>query len=68
MAIRSVLFYLGCAAAWLVLLPLLAVAGSLALLGYAVFSELCEVLLGPSAPSLEPSKAREIARQMCIGH
>ena len=68
MAIRSVLFYVGCAAAWLVLLPILAVAGSLALLGYAVFSELSEVFLGRSAPSLEPSKAREIARRMCTGH
>jgi hypothetical protein len=68
MAIRSVLFYLGCAAALLVLVPLLAAAGAVALFGYAVFSEFCENFLGRSDPSLDPSKAREIARQLCTGH
>jgi hypothetical protein len=68
MAIRSVLFYLGCAAAWLVLLPVLAVAGCLALLSYAVFSEFSEVLFGRPAPSLDHSKAREMAHRMCAGH
>ena len=68
MAIRSVLFYLGCAAAWLVLLPILAAAGSLALLCYAVFSEFSEVIFGRPAASLDNSKAREMARRMCTGH
>jgi len=68
MTIRSVLFYLGCAAAWVVLLPVLAVAGGLALLSYSVFSELSEVLFGRPAPSLDNSKAREIAHRMCTGH
>jgi hypothetical protein len=68
MAIRSVLFYLGCAAAWLVLLPVLAAAGGLALLSYAVLSELSEALLGRPAPSLDNSKAREMAHRMCTGH
>ena len=68
MTIRSVLFYLGCAAAWLVLLPVLAAAGSVALLSYAVFSEFSEVLFGRPAPSLDNSKAREMARRMCTGH
>ena len=68
MAIRSVLFYLGCAAAWLVLLPILAAAGALALLSYAAFSELSETFLGRPATSLDSSKAREMARRMCTGH
>lgn len=67
MAIRTVLFYLGCAATWLVLLPILAAAGALALLSYAVFSEFCETFLGLSAPSLDNSMARELARRMCTG-
>lgn len=68
MAIRSVLFYLGCAVACLVLFPLLVAAGSLALLCYAVFSEFSEVLFGRPATSLDNSKAREMAHRMCAGH
>jgi hypothetical protein len=68
MAIRSVLFYLGCAAAWLVLLPVLAAMGALALLIYAVLSEFRETLLGLPAASLDNSKAREMAHRMCTGH
>ena len=68
MAIRSVLFYLGCAAAWLVLLPVLAAAGALALVTYAVFSEMSEILFGRTAPSLDNSQAREMAHRMCTGH
>jgi hypothetical protein len=68
MAIRSVLFYLGCAAAWLVLLPVLAATGALALLSYAVFSEFRDTFLGATAPSLDNSKAREMAHRMCTGH
>ena len=68
MAIRSVFFYLGCAAAWLVLLPALAAAGALALLCYAVFTEFSETFLGRPATSLDNSKAREMARRMCTGH
>jgi hypothetical protein len=68
MAIRSVLFYLGCALACLVLLPVLAVAGAVALLCYAVFSEFSELLFGRPAASLDNSKAREMAHRMCAGH
>lgn len=68
MVIRSVLFYLGCAAAWLVLLPVLAAAGALALLSYAAYAEFSETFLGRPAIALDNSKAREMAHRMCTGH
>jgi hypothetical protein len=67
MAIRSVLFYLGCAVAWLVL-PVLAAAGAAALLVYAAYTEFCEGFLGRPTASLDNSKAREMAHRMCTGH
>jgi hypothetical protein len=68
MVIRSVLFYLGCAAAWLLLLPVLAAAGAVALLSYAAYNEFRETFLGRPGTSLDNSKAREMAHRMCTGH
>ena len=40
MLFRDVVFYLVCAATWFILLPLLVIVGTIALVSYAVFSEL----------------------------
>ncbi|HEY3656292.1 MAG TPA: hypothetical protein VGL34_15105 [Steroidobacteraceae bacterium] len=68
MSFKYVVFYLGCAATWLVLLPVLVIGGGIALIAYAVFSELSEFVVGGAEKSLDNSTAREIARRMCLGH
>ena len=65
---KDVIFYLVCAATWFILLPLLLVGGSIALVSYAVFSELREYLLGRTAKALDNVAAREAARRMCLGN
>jgi len=68
MSFKDVVFYLVCAATWFILLPLLVVAGTIALFGYALVSELTEIFLGRTAKALDKTAAREIARRMCLGH
>jgi hypothetical protein len=68
MSFKDVVFYLGCAATWLILLPVLVVGGGIALIAYAVFSELGEFFMGGAAKPVDNSTAREIARRMCLGH
>ena len=68
MTIRNVFFYLGCTVTWLVVLPVLAISGFVALVAYALLSQLGDVLLGRSDKALDNSTAREIARRMCLGH
>jgi len=67
MPFKDVVFYLVCAAAWFVLLPLMVVGGTIALLSYAVFSELKENILGRAA-NPDSKAAREMARRMCLGN
>jgi hypothetical protein len=64
MSSKAILFSLGCLLAWFVLLPLLVIAGGVALFAYAIFAELGALLMGDSN-SVEPTVAREIARRMC---
>jgi hypothetical protein len=66
MSFKEVMFYAGCAVAWFVLLPLFVIGGGIALLGYAVFAELGETLIGRSKNSIDSPAAREIARRMCL--
>jgi hypothetical protein len=68
MSIKDVMFYLVCAATWFILLPLFLVVGTIALVGYAVVSELREYLLGRTAKALDNVAARETARRMCLGN
>jgi hypothetical protein len=68
MSFKDAVFYLICAATWFILLPLLVVGGTIALVSYAVASELTEIFLGRSAKALDKKAAREIARRMCLGH
>jgi hypothetical protein len=68
MSFKVVMFYLVCAATWFILLPLLLVGGTIALVSYAVFSELREYLLGRTAKALDNAAAREMARRMCLGN
>jgi hypothetical protein len=68
MSFKCVLFYLGCAATWLILLPALVVIGGTALTAYAVFSEVSEFFSRGSGKSLDNSTAREIAHRICFGH
>ena len=65
MSLKEIMFYLGCAVAWFVLLPLLVIGGGLALLGYAVFAEMTEAVTG-TKKSIDSPAAREIARRMCL--
>ena len=68
MTIKYVSFYLGCVATWIIVLPVLAICGFVALVAYAVLSQLTDVLLGRSHKTLDNTTAREIARRMCLGH
>lgn len=68
MSFKYVAFYVGCAAAWFILLPLLVAVGGIALLAYAVLSELGDWFMGGSAKTLDSSTAREMARQVCLDH
>jgi len=67
MSFKNVVSYLGCVAAWVILLPAF-VVGAMALLVYAVFCELGESFVGGHAKTLDNSTARELARRMCLGH
>jgi hypothetical protein len=66
MSFRDVVFYLGCAATWLIILPVVVVSGTIALVTYALFSELADMFLGRRV-SVDNSTAREIAQRMCMG-
>jgi len=68
MSFKDVTFYLVCAAAWFILLPLLLIGGTIALVSYAVLSELREYLLGRTVRVLDNAAARETARRMCLGN
>ena len=68
MSFKDVVFYLVCAATWFILLPLFVIGGTIALLSYAVVSEMTEIFLGRRAKALDKTAAREIARRMCLGH
>jgi hypothetical protein len=68
MSLKDIVFYLVCAATWFILLPLLVVGGTVALVSYAVCSELKENFLGRTAKALDKSAAREMARRMCLGN
>jgi hypothetical protein len=68
MTFKNVVFYLGCVATWLFVLPVLAISGFVALVAYGVFSQLGDSVLGRSEKALDKSTAREIARRMCLGH
>ncbi len=68
MSFKDAVFYLVCAATWFIVLPLLVLAGGIALVSYAVFSELREFILGRTAKALDNAAAREVARRMCLGN
>jgi hypothetical protein len=68
MSFKDLMFYLVCAATWFVLLPLFLVGGTIALISYAVFSELRENLPGRTAKAIDNAAARETARRLCIGN
>jgi len=68
MSLKALVFFLGCILAWFVLLPLLVVAGGVALFAYAIFAELAAFVTGNPGKSLDTSAAREIARRMCLGY
>jgi hypothetical protein len=68
MSFKYVLFYLGCAATWLILLPVLIVFGGTVLTAYAVFGEVSEFFNRGSGKPLDISTAREIAHRICFGH
>jgi hypothetical protein len=68
MSFKYVLFYLGCAATWLILLPMLVVIGGTVLMAYAVFSEVSALFNRGTGKSLDGSTAREIAHRICVGH
>jgi acyl-CoA synthetase (AMP-forming)/AMP-acid ligase II len=64
--LRNVIFYAGCAATWLVVLPVLAVAGFMALVGYALVSYIGDFFFGHGNEPLDTRAAREIARRVCL--
>lgn len=69
MSFKDVMFYLVCAATWFILLPLFLVGGTIALISYALFSELKENLTtGGVAKAVDNAAARETARRLCLGN
>ena len=68
MSFKDMAFYVVCAAAWFILLPLFLVCGTTVLLSYALFSELRENVLGRTAKVLDKAAAREVARRLCVGN
>ena len=68
MNLKALFFPLGCVAAWILLLPMLVMAGGLTLLAYAVFAELKAFVTGNHGSSFDTSAARSIARRMCWGY
>lgn len=67
MLLKPVVFYVGCAAAWL-LLPVLVVIGGALLVTYATLAELADFITRSASPALDHSTARELAQRMCVGH
>ena len=65
MSIKNMVFYPACAASCLILLPVLALAGSIALMGYALVTELRELVFGPSRDLPDQRTARETAHRLC---
>lgn len=61
------MFSIGCVVAWFVLLPVYTIGGGIALLCYAVFSEVGALVVGDTKASVDNSTAREIARRVCLG-
>lgn len=62
----NLVFWMACAVAWFVLLPVLVVGGGIALFLYALLAELREVLFGNEKKPPDLSAAREIARDICL--
>jgi hypothetical protein len=62
---KTDVLFLACCAAWLFCLPVLAVAGGIALIGYAICSLLWDCF-SSAAPEL--TNAREIAQHLCCGN
>ncbi len=67
MLLKSVVFYVGCAASWVFLSAFVVVGASL-LMSYAVFAELAASLTRSAIQPLDNSTARELAQRMCYGH
>ncbi|HEY1315369.1 MAG TPA: hypothetical protein VGE92_15915 [Steroidobacteraceae bacterium] len=65
MSPKAILFSIGCALAWFVLLPVLVVGGALTLFSYAIFAEVASLLSGKPTETVDSAAAREIARRMC---
>ncbi|MDP8985522.1 MAG: hypothetical protein M3N97_10860 [Pseudomonadota bacterium] len=65
---RAIVFYAGCGLAWFVLLPLFVLVGGLALLCYAVFTEVGALYSREADRPPDNSTARQIAERMCVGH
>ena len=68
MSFKDAAFYLVCAATWFIILPLMLVGGTIALVSYAVFSELKENMVGSTVKALDKAAARETARRLCVGN
>jgi len=47
---------------------LFVVVGGIALLAYAIFSEVAVLFTGDAKEAVDSSTAREIARQVCLGN
>jgi hypothetical protein len=67
MLVRAIFVSAGCLAAWLIVLPALAVLGGAALFLYASLAEITSVLTGKAPRTLDPSAIRSTARRICDG-
>lgn len=66
MSLKSFIFSLGYLSAWLILMPVVAIGGGIALFAYAVFAELTQFLTGSHDQAPDPTTARALAEKICM--
>jgi siroheme synthase len=68
MLARAIFVGAGCLAAWLIVLPALAVLGGAALFMYASLAEISNLALGRRPRPIDRSAIRSTARRICDGY
>jgi hypothetical protein len=68
MKLRTRIFSMACVLCWIVLFPLVVIAGGAAVLILAVGTELSDLLTGTAGQGIDRSAAREMAMRICFGY
>jgi hypothetical protein len=68
MTSRTMIFSMACVLCWIVLFPLVVIAGGAAVLMLAVGTELSHLLTGAAGQDIDRSAARQMAMRICFGY